>query len=106
MDLGQDLDNNGNLTPEEHEAQAKPTDARLYWKKWNKFQAVQHLFADEVAEINKNCRNKTNKKDLGKHTTAINTWFKALSESKLKEAKNAAAKWNSEGTSYKEKMRV
>ena len=106
LNLNQDLDSHRNLTPKKCEAQAKPTDAGLYWKKWNSFRAAKHLFADKVVEIDSNSRDKTKKKEFGKYTIAINAWFNGLPESKLKEAEEAAAKWNSEGASDKEKMQM
>ena len=105
LNLNQDLDSHGNLTFKEHEAQAKPTDAGLYWKKWNSFRAAKHLFADEVAEIDSNSRDKTKKK-FEKYITAINAWFNGLPKSKLKKAKKPGTKWNSEGASDKEKMQM
>lgn len=94
------------MTPEEREAAARPTEAGEYWKQWNAFRAAQRLFSDEVARIDEICRDKKNKKDLGKRTAALHDWFRKLSESQVDEAENVADKWNTEGASDKGKMNM
>jgi hypothetical protein len=92
------------LTPEEREAAARPTDAGDYWNKWDAFRVAQRLFSDEVAQIDNESRDKTNKKTLGNRTAAVRKWFNELSPSKLEEAKKVAIKWNTEGAPNKDKM--
>jgi hypothetical protein len=94
------------MTPEDREAAARPIEAGQYWKEWNALRAAQRLFSDEVAVIDAACRNKKNKKDLGKRTVAINKWWSEQSESRKIEAENVAAKWNADGASDKGKMSV
>jgi hypothetical protein len=94
------------MTPEEREAAARPTEAGDYWSKWNTFRAAQRLFSDEVARIDSACRDKKDKKDLGKRTVAIQDWFGKLPQSQREEAANAAEKWNTEGASNKAKMNM
>ena len=67
------------LTPEECEAAARPIDASDYWSEWYAYWVAQWLWADEVAEIDANCQDKTNKKALDNHTSVIWQWFKDLS---------------------------
>lgn len=92
------------MTPEDREAAARPIEAGEYWKEWKPLRAAQRLFSDEVARIDEACRNKKNKKDLGKRTAAIHKWWKEQPESRKIEAENAATKWNADGASNKEKM--
>jgi hypothetical protein len=53
-----------NLTPEEREAAAKPTEAGQYWKPWTPFRAAQRLFVDEVALIDEASRDKKKQKNF------------------------------------------
>lgn len=72
-DAGEDL------TLEKREAAARPIDASDYWSEWCAYRVAQQLWADEVAKIDANCQDKTNKKALGNHTSAIQQWFNDLS---------------------------
>jgi hypothetical protein len=92
------------LTPEEHEAAARPTNAGDYWTKWDAFRAAQRIFSKVVAQVDGGSRDKTIKKTMGKRTVAIRKWFDELPRSKLEEAKKAAEKWNTEGAPDKDKM--
>lgn len=94
------------LTPEEREAGARPTNAGDYWKRWDAFRVAQRIFADEVTLIDEACRDKRNKKTFGKRTAAVRKWFNELPRSKVEEAEMVAAKWNSDGASDKDKMLV
>jgi hypothetical protein len=94
------------LTEDDREAVARPTDAGDYWKEWDEYRVAQRLFADEVALIDHGSRDKTDKTTLGKRTVAVRKWFKELPSSKLEEAKRVAKKWNAEGVSDKAKMLV
>ena len=94
----------GELTPEEREAAAKPTDAGDYWTPWDTFRVAQRLFADEVAQVDGGSRDKTNKKAFGNRTIAIRKWFNELPRSKVEEAEQVAIKWNKEGAPNKDKM--
>jgi hypothetical protein len=94
------------LTPEEREVDARPTYAGEYWKPWTDFRAAEKLFADEVALIDDECRDKTNKKTLGDRTIAVRKWFGGLPASKLEEAKKAAEKWNAEGAPDRDRMHM
>lgn len=101
------LENGGeDLTPEEREAGARPTDAGDYWKEWDAFRAAQQLFADEVAEVDRGSRDPTDKTKLGNRTQAVRKWYNELPASKLEEATKAAEKWNAEGAPDKDKMLV
>lgn len=92
------------LTPEEREANARPTDCRDYWKAWDAFRVAQRLFSNEVAQVDGGSRDKTDKKSLGKRTVAIRKWFNELPKSKKEEAEKVAAKWNLEGAPDADKM--
>lgn len=92
------------LTPEEREAAARPTDAGDYWKKWDAFRVAQRLFSNEAAQVDEGSRDKTNKKAFGNRTVAIRKWFNELPRSKVEEAEKVAEKWNSEGAPDKGKM--
>jgi hypothetical protein len=92
------------MTPEEREAAAKPVYAGAYWKPIDDFRAAQLLWADEVALVDGTCRDKKDKKSIGKRTPAVNKWFKELSQSRKDEAANAAKKWNFEGAHDKERI--
>lgn len=94
------------LGPEDCEAAAQPSDAGDYWAEWNTFHVAQRLFADKVAKVNSNARDKLDKKTLGTHTVAVRKWFNDLPKSKLQEAENMAAKWNKLGCPDKEKQHV
>ena len=94
------------LTPEEREAGARPTDAGDYWNEWDAFHAAQRLFEDEVAEVDLESRDPTDKKTLGNRTSAIWKWYRELPGSKVEQATKAAKKWNTEGTPDKDKMLV
>lgn len=92
------------MTSEEREAAAKPTDAGDYWKPWDVYRVAQRLFSDEVALVDEGSRDKTNKKTLGNRTAAIRKWFNELPKSKLEEAERVAVKWNAEGAPDHGKM--
>lgn len=92
------------LTPEQREAVGKPADAGEYWNEFNVFRAATHLFADEVALVDNESRDKTDKTTIGNRTGAVRKWFRELPSSKLEEAKRAAEKWNLEGATNKVKM--
>lgn len=94
------------LTSEEREAAARPTNAGDYWKEWDGFRVAQRLFAEEVALIDSGSRDKRDKKTFGKRTVAIREWFEGLPESKKDEAENVAKKWNLEGAPNEDKMLV
>jgi hypothetical protein len=91
-------------TAEEREIAARPPYASQYWKLFNAYGAAQRIFADEVAVIDEECRDKKNKKTLGNRTTALRKWFSGLPKSKLEEAEKAATKWNAEGALDKDRM--
>jgi hypothetical protein len=93
-----------NMTPEECEAAARPTEAGLYWKPWNASHAAQRIFVKEVALIDGESRDKRNKRDFGHCTGPVNKWFKELPKSKLEEAEKATTKWNLVGVCNKDKM--
>jgi hypothetical protein len=94
------------VTPEEREAAARPQNAGDYREPFNASRAAPLLWSDDVAEIDGLCRDKSNKKDIGKRTGAINKWFKGLPANKIEEAENAADKWNSLGCPDKNKMHM
>ena len=94
------------LTPEEREAAARPSDAGDYWTEWIPFRVAQRLFADEVAQVDSMSRDKKDKKTFGNRTVAVQNWFKNLPQSKKDEAEEVARKWNREGAPNKEKMLV
>lgn len=92
------------MTAEEREAAARPTDAGAYWKEWDPFRVAQRLFVDEVADVDHRCRDTKDKKSIGDRTRAVRKWFNELPRSKVEQAEKAAAKWNSEGAPNKDKM--
>ena len=94
------------LTPEERIAAATPVYAGDYWELFDTFRAAQKLFADEVALVDEACRDKKNKNTLGNRTAAGRKWFRELPASKLNQAKDAAAKWNSDGAPDKDRVHV
>ena len=94
------------LNPDEREATARPSDAGDYWAEWNSFHTAQQLFADEVAKVDSEAWDTLNKKTLGMRTVAVQKWFNELLKSKLKQAENAAAKWNKLGCPDKDKQNV
>ena len=94
----------GELTPEEREAAAKPTDAGDYWTPSDTFRVAQRLFADEVSQIDRGSRDKKNKKTFSNRTVAIQKWFNELPKTKVEEAEQVAKKWNLEGAPNKDKM--
>jgi hypothetical protein len=60
-----------NLTPEEHEAAARPSDAREYRMEWVPFCVAQRLFSEEVDKVDSGSQDKMNKMTFGKCTNAI-----------------------------------
>lgn len=92
------------MTPIEREAAAKPVYAGAYWKPIDDFRAAALLWADEVALVDGKCRDKKDKKSIGKRTPAVKKWFRELSQSRKDEAVNAAKKWNFEGAPDKERI--
>jgi hypothetical protein len=92
------------MTPVEREAAAKPVYAGAYWKPFNGLRAATLLWPDEVALVDGTSRDKKDKKSIGKRTSAVQKWFKELSQSRKDEAENAAKKWNFEGAPDKERM--
>jgi hypothetical protein len=91
------------LTAEEREAAAKPTEAGEYWKEWDNYRVAERLFSYEVIRLDAG-RDKKNKKSIGERTTVTRRWFSELSESRKNEVRNVANKWNSDGCPSKEKM--
>ena len=94
------------LTAQEREAAARPTDAGDYWTSWNAFRTAQRLFSEDVAQVDADSRDKKNKKAFGARTVAVRDWFNNLPKSKMDEAERVAKKWNEEGTPSKDKMNM
>jgi hypothetical protein len=81
-----------NLTPEEHEAAARLSNAGEYWMEWVPFCVAQQLFSEEVDKVDSGSWDKTNKMTFGKCTTAIREWYAKLPQRKWDKAEKVTKK--------------
>ncbi|KIJ58464.1 hypothetical protein HYDPIDRAFT_34167 [Hydnomerulius pinastri MD-312] len=91
------------ISAEEREAVARPTQAGDYVKPWDAFRAAQRLFKDKFSAVNKTTRDVTDKKMLRQRTKTANEWWTSLSKEKKQEAEATAKKWNDTGADKEKK---
>ena len=85
------------LTTKDCDITAITMQAGKYTKSWDAYCVVQHLFKEEVDELDENSRDKKNKSSFGAHTKALREWWNTLSKEEKDEAEAAAKKWNENG---------